>query len=128
MDLMIQPEREWKPRQVPHKARLIPELGIQWHDTRNVPPYTVQVVTNNAHAICNGRRMPSDALQWHIIDAACRQPSTKMRHDVVRGRICSLGFAEVAESRHSGIRNANHRLRWAVLPLEGHPILGQDLG
>ena len=79
-----------------------------WHtcyDTRLVPERTAQVVTNNAHAICNDRRMANDAMQWHIIDAACRQQR-------MRGNGDMLGFAEFAESRHTGIKYANHGLRW----------------
>ena len=54
------------------------------------------LVTNNAHAICNGRRMASDAMQWHIIDTA-QQECDIMRRE-------ALGLQKLAESRRSGVK------------------------
>jgi hypothetical protein len=66
------------------KHKHIPELASNVTILGLSHKCTAQVVTNNAHAICKDRRMASHAMQWHIIDAACRQ--TRMRHDAVLWR------------------------------------------
>jgi hypothetical protein len=93
------------------KHKHIPELAHKCNYARLVPQCIAQSVTNNAHAICTGRRMASYAMQWHIIDAACRQ----LECDMMR---CKHGGL-FAESRHSGMRNANHGWQWQFFRLGG---------
>jgi hypothetical protein len=110
----VREEARRTPRQVPHiEAHVSTGAVIQY-----VPQCTAQAVTNNAHAICNDRRLASDAMQCNGT-LLMLPASTRMRHDAVQGDGDVLGFAELAESRHSATTKHQSWIAVAVLPAEG---------